>query len=288
MLTIGSSSLLFTSLHVSFPPTPTSTPTHTSAHTQTHIGLHSPSPVITALLTHMLSTAAAVTPPVQLVEGELEPVRVLVAKNHPRPCRTPITQSDIIYETQKQKVAIAGLVQEFTILPATLKAIKDRFKSEMAKGLAKQGETLAMVQTHILGRLKGSGTSPFLCMMCCVSSQLLMNVLRNLSLFVHVRLTHREGDIPDAGYRRHLPKSGTRRALTRRWCQYKTEKVRYRPTAQSWRTKADLWYVFSFCHSVHFIHIGSYSPPILPGRANYATWLVFVYSSYRFLNSCMR
>ncbi|KAG9061928.1 glucokinase [Linnemannia hyalina] len=105
---------------------------------------------------------ATATPPVQLVDGDLEPARVLVAKNRPRPCRTSITQSDIVYETQKQQVAITSLVQEFTILPITLKAIKDRFKSEMAKGLAKQGETLAMVQTHILGRLNGSETGTYL------------------------------------------------------------------------------------------------------------------------------
>ncbi|KAG0049325.1 glucokinase, partial [Linnemannia elongata] len=110
----------------------------------------------------MLSAAATATPPVQLMEGNLEPARVLVAKNRPRPCRTSITQSDIVYETQKQKVAIAGLVQEFTILPVTLKAIKNCFKSEMAKGLAKQGETLAMVQTHIFGRLNGSETGTYL------------------------------------------------------------------------------------------------------------------------------
>ncbi|KAF9541783.1 glucokinase [Mortierella hygrophila] len=110
----------------------------------------------------MLSVGATVTPPVQLVDGDLEPERVLVAKNRPRPCRTSITQSDIVYETQKQQVTIASLVQEFTILPITLKTIKDRFKSEMAKGLAKQGETLAMVQTHILGRLNGSETGTYL------------------------------------------------------------------------------------------------------------------------------
>ncbi|KAF9280829.1 glucokinase [Linnemannia elongata] len=110
----------------------------------------------------MLSAAATATPPVQLVEGNLEPAQVLVAKNRPRPCRTSITQSDIVYETQKQKVAIASLVQEFTILPVTLKAIKNCFKSEMAKGLAKQGETLAMVQTHIFGRLNGSETGTYL------------------------------------------------------------------------------------------------------------------------------
>ncbi|KAF9323396.1 glucokinase [Linnemannia elongata] len=110
----------------------------------------------------MLSAAVTPTPPDQLMEGNLEPARVLVAKNRPRPCRTSITQSDIVYETQKQKVAIAGLVQEFTILPVTLKAIKNCFKSEMAKGLAKQGETLAMVQTHIFGRLNGSETGTYL------------------------------------------------------------------------------------------------------------------------------
>ena len=223
--------IIFTSLHFAslFLPLPLPLPLphphpHSHSKSQTHIGPHSSTPVITALLTHMLSTAATATP-VQLVEGDLEPARVLIAKNRPRPCRASITQSDIVYETQKQQVAIASLVQEFTILPATLKAIKDRLKSEMAKGLAKQGETLAMVQTHILGRLNGSGTCLFLCMMCCVSSQLLLNVLRNLSLSVRMLLMCRDGDIPNVGYRRHLPKSGARRALTRKYCQHKTEKV---------------------------------------------------------------
>jgi hexokinase len=67
--------------------------------------------------------------------------------------------SEIVYASKKQQLAVANLVQEFTILPAKLKEIKDRFKTEMVKGLANQGETLAMVQTHILGRLSGSGTN---------------------------------------------------------------------------------------------------------------------------------
>lgn len=239
--------VILTSLHFTsrlFPPTPTPTLTPALTLKPTLVFIH-PLLLLQPCL-HMLSTAATATPPLQLLEGDLKPARVLVAKNHPRPCRNSITQSDIVYETQTQQAAIACLVHEFTILPATLKAIKDRFKSEMAKGLAKQGETLAMVQTHILGRLNGSGSSLFLCMMCCVSSQLYFNVLRDFSFSVHVRLMCRDGDIPDVGYRRHLPKGGARRALTRKYCQYKTEKVCHRPTAQSWRTKADLWYVFSF------------------------------------------
>ncbi|KAG0293081.1 glucokinase [Linnemannia gamsii] len=94
--------------------------------------------------------------------GDQDPTRALVTKSHLRPARTSITRSKIIYESKRQKLAVASLIQEFTILPAKLKEIKDHFKSEMVKGLAKQGETLAMVQTHILGRLNGSETGTYL------------------------------------------------------------------------------------------------------------------------------
>ncbi|KAF8938992.1 glucokinase [Haplosporangium gracile] len=109
----------------------------------------------------MLSTAPTVTSPLELV-GEVDPRRTFVTKNHPRPARSPIIRSEVVYESQKQQVAIASLVKEFTILPAKLKEIKDCFKSEMIKGLAKQGETIAMVQTHILGRPSGSETGTYL------------------------------------------------------------------------------------------------------------------------------
>ncbi|KAF9156220.1 glucokinase [Linnemannia schmuckeri] len=108
----------------------------------------------------MLSTAATVAP-LPLV-GEVDPMRAFVTKNHPRPARSPIIRSEVVYESQKQQAAIASLVNEFTILPAKLKEIKDCFKSEMVKGLGKQGETLAMVQTHILGRPNGSETGTYL------------------------------------------------------------------------------------------------------------------------------
>ncbi|KAK3835058.1 MAG: hexokinase-domain-containing protein [Linnemannia gamsii] len=116
----------------------------------------------------MLSTIATTNPPgLQVTGGEegencTDPTRDLVTKSHPRPSRCPISRSEIVYESERQQKAVASLVQEFTIQPTKLKAIKNRFISEMTKGLAKQGETLAMVQTHILGRLDGSETGTYL------------------------------------------------------------------------------------------------------------------------------
>ncbi|KAF9906625.1 glucokinase [Linnemannia zychae] len=112
----------------------------------------------------MLSTAVTVSPPaLQLPGGDrLDPTYDLAIKPRPRPSRCPIAQSEIAYESEKQQRAVANIVQEFTIKPMRLKAIKDRFISEMVKGLARQGETLAMVQTHILGRLDGSETGTYL------------------------------------------------------------------------------------------------------------------------------
>ncbi|KAG0373583.1 glucokinase [Mortierella sp. AD032] len=116
----------------------------------------------------MLSTIATTNPPgLQVTGGEegencTDPTRDLVTKSHPRPSRCPIARSEIVYESERQQKAVASLVQEFTIQPTKLKAIKNRFISEMTKGLAKQGETLAMVQTHILGRLDGSETGTYL------------------------------------------------------------------------------------------------------------------------------
>ncbi|KAF9931669.1 glucokinase [Linnemannia zychae] len=86
----------------------------------------------------------------------------LVVKTHPRSSRHAIARSDIVYESERQQLAVAKLVQDFTITATQLKEIKDCFKTEMVKGLAKQGKTLAMVQTYILGRLTGSETGRYL------------------------------------------------------------------------------------------------------------------------------
>ncbi|KAG0276969.1 glucokinase [Linnemannia exigua] len=114
----------------------------------------------------MLSTVVTANPPGVEVVGEGEhctdPTRDLVTKSCPRPSRCIIARSEIAYESERQQKTVASLVQEFTIEPTKLKAIKDRFVIEMRKGLARQGETLAMVQTHILGRLDGSETGTYL------------------------------------------------------------------------------------------------------------------------------
>ncbi|KAG0214080.1 glucokinase [Mortierella sp. NVP41] len=109
----------------------------------------------------MLSTATTVNPLVRTIKDQ-DPIPVLATKSSPRPSRSPIARSEIVFESDKQRDAVATLVQDLTVLPAKLKEIKDQFKSEMLKGLARQGETLAMVQTHILGRLNGSESGSYL------------------------------------------------------------------------------------------------------------------------------
>lgn len=71
--------------------------------------------------------------------------------------RTPIDADTIRFISQEQKDAVAKLVQDLTVGPKSLSQIKDHFVSEMKKGLSKDGETLAMVPTYVMGRLDGSG-----------------------------------------------------------------------------------------------------------------------------------
>lgn len=73
------------------------------------------------------------------------------------PVRTPIDVDTICFVSQEQKVAISTVVQDLTVGPKKLLQIKDHFVGEMKKGLAKDGETLAMVPTYVVGRLTGSG-----------------------------------------------------------------------------------------------------------------------------------
>ncbi|KAG0352010.1 glucokinase [Podila minutissima] len=58
--------------------------------------------------------------------------------------------------------ALTTLVQDLTVGPKRLSQIKEHFVGEMEKGLAKDGETLAMVPTYVTGRLDGSETRSYL------------------------------------------------------------------------------------------------------------------------------
>ncbi|KAF9389154.1 glucokinase [Podila verticillata] len=76
--------------------------------------------------------------------------------------RTPINADTIRFISQEQKDAVADLIKDLTVGPKSLSQIKDHFVGEMKKGLSKDGETLAMVPTYVMGRLDGSETGTYL------------------------------------------------------------------------------------------------------------------------------
>ncbi|KAG0005879.1 glucokinase [Modicella reniformis] len=81
----------------------------------------------------------------------------------PKPTRRVVLDPfKISYTCDKQRQAVAELVDEFSITPSALVTIKDHFIHELKKGLAKDGETLAMVPVFVSGRLDGSESGSFL------------------------------------------------------------------------------------------------------------------------------
>lgn len=76
----------------------------------------------------------------------------------PKPTRAALDLQQVAYTSDEQRQAVAGLIDEFTLRPSTLGAIKDHFILELKKGLRKDGETVAMVPVFVSGRLDGSGT----------------------------------------------------------------------------------------------------------------------------------
>ncbi|KAF9379267.1 glucokinase [Podila verticillata] len=76
--------------------------------------------------------------------------------------RTPIDAETIRFISQEQKDAVAELIQDLTVGPKSLSQIKDHFVGEMEKGLSKDGETLAMVPTYVMGRVDGSEIGSYL------------------------------------------------------------------------------------------------------------------------------
>ncbi|KAF9346417.1 glucokinase [Mortierella sp. NVP85] len=86
----------------------------------------------------------------------------VATKAIPKASRSPIDLSKIQFTSEKQKDAVAALVDEFTITPQLLKDIKDHFIVAMKKGLKKDGETVAMISSYVLGRLDGTEVGSYL------------------------------------------------------------------------------------------------------------------------------
>ncbi|KAF9359054.1 glucokinase [Mortierella sp. NVP85] len=79
-----------------------------------------------------------------------------------KPTRAALDPRQIAFTSDEQRQVVAGLIDEFTLRPSTLAAIKDHFILELKKGLAKDGETVAMVPVFVSGRLDGSEAGSFL------------------------------------------------------------------------------------------------------------------------------
>lgn len=83
----------------------------------------------------------------------------IASKIIPKASRVKVDPAQIEYTSDKQKHAVQALIDEFTISPELLKDIKNNFMEGMQKGLKKDGETLAMITSYVMGRLDGSGNT---------------------------------------------------------------------------------------------------------------------------------
>lgn len=81
----------------------------------------------------------------------------IASKIIPKASRASVDVSQITFTSDKQKHAVDALVREFDISPQLLQDIKKNFMAGMQKGLKKDGETLAMITSYVVGRLDGSG-----------------------------------------------------------------------------------------------------------------------------------
>ncbi|KAG0299171.1 glucokinase [Dissophora globulifera] len=81
-----------------------------------------------------------------------------------KPTRAKLRYEDITFTSKSQRQAVEEIVSEFTLASAALKNIKDHFIFELKKGLANDGETIAMVPVYVSGRLDGSETGSYLTM----------------------------------------------------------------------------------------------------------------------------
>ncbi|KAF9114944.1 glucokinase [Mortierella sp. AM989] len=86
----------------------------------------------------------------------------IASKTIKKPSRHAVNVSQIKFVSDKQKRAVEDLIQEFTVTPKLLKDIKDNFKEGMAKGLEKDGQTIAMIPSYVMGRLDGTEVGSYL------------------------------------------------------------------------------------------------------------------------------
>jgi len=84
----------------------------------------------------------------------------IASKIIPKASRVKVDPAQIQYTSDKQKNAVQALIDEFTVSPELLKDIKNNFMEGMRKGLKKDGETMAMITSYVMGRLDGSGMEP--------------------------------------------------------------------------------------------------------------------------------
>lgn len=83
----------------------------------------------------------------------------IASKIIPKATRVHIDPAQIEYTSDRQRNAVDALINEFTIHPQLLQDVKANFMEGMTKGLKKDGETMAMVTSYVMGRLDGSGMS---------------------------------------------------------------------------------------------------------------------------------
>ncbi|KAI1312999.1 glucokinase [Mortierella claussenii] len=80
----------------------------------------------------------------------------------PKLTRLRLDSSTIPFISDVQRLAIADLIEQFTLESSELKNIKDHFVQELLKGLTNENQTVAMVPVFVSGRLNGSETGSYL------------------------------------------------------------------------------------------------------------------------------
>ncbi|KAF8935560.1 hexokinase-domain-containing protein [Dissophora ornata] len=86
----------------------------------------------------------------------------IASKIIPKASRASLDLSKVQYSSDKQERAVAALIEEFTVTPELLKDIKNNFIQSMRKGLQKDGETVAMISSYVMGRLDGTEVGSYL------------------------------------------------------------------------------------------------------------------------------
>ncbi|KAF9930340.1 glucokinase [Linnemannia zychae] len=86
----------------------------------------------------------------------------IATKTIPKASRMPIDPNTIMYTSDCQQNAVNALINEFTISTQLLHDVKDNFMAGMQKGLEKDGETMAMITSYVMGRLDGTEVGSYL------------------------------------------------------------------------------------------------------------------------------